>query len=54
MLPFFRRFKQFFKLRECAARAKQFKLILTTKDFSHYGIFHTQPAVVRLNFRKEA
>ncbi|MBQ3758818.1 MAG: hypothetical protein II876_05075 [Synergistaceae bacterium] len=53
MLPFFKRFKQFFRLRGHAARAKQYRLIERATNFIIDLFKPARFSVVRLNIRKE-
>lgn len=54
MLPFFKRFKQFFKVRVYAAGMRQYKLALTARNIFSGGFIQGALSVVRLNIRKEA
>ena len=54
MLPFFKRFKQFFKVRVYAAGMKQYRLARTGRNLFSGRLVQGVLAVVRLNIRKEA
>lgn len=53
MLPFFKRFKQFFKVRVYAAGMRQCRLALTGRNIFSGGFVQGALVVVRLNIRKE-